>query len=78
MYNYGKLLGKIKENGFTLESLAKKIGINVSTLSKKINNKSEFHQKEIKIICKVLDIDLKEIEKYFFCHKTLEKQSKKK
>lgn len=48
MYNYSKLLGRIKEKGFTLEALAKKIGLNVSTLSKKLNNKSEFHQDEIK------------------------------
>ena len=56
MYNYSKLLGRIKEKGFTLEALAKKIGLNVSTLSKKLNNKSEFHQDEIKKICRVIDI----------------------
>ena len=70
MYNYSKLLGRIKEKGFTLEALAKKIGLNVSTLSKKLNNKSEFHQDEIKKICRVIDIGT-----YFFCQETLVLQS---
>ena len=70
VYNYSKLLGRIKEKGFTLEALAKKIGLNVSTLSKKLNNKSEFHQDEIKKICRVSDIGT-----YFFCQETLVLQS---
>lgn len=76
VYNYSKVLGKIKENGFTLEVLAKKIGLNVSTLSKKFNNKSEFHQREIKNICKSLGIEMKDIGEYFFCSQTSENQSK--
>ena len=73
MYNYSKLLGRIKEKGFTLEALAKKIGLNVSTLSKKLNNKSEFHQDEIKKICRV--IEMCDIGTYFFCRETLVLQS---
>lgn len=75
VYNYSKLLGRIKEKGFTLEALAKKIGLNVSTLSKKLNNKSEFHQDEIKKICRVIDIEMCDIGTYFFCRETLVLQS---
>ncbi len=75
VYNYSKLLGRIKEKGFTLEALAKKIGLNVSTLSKKLNNKSEFHQDEIKKICRVIDIEMCDIGTYFFCQETLVLQS---
>lgn len=76
MYNYSKLLGKIKENGFTLEILAQNIGLNVSTLSKKLNNKSEFHQREIRNISNLLGIDMKDVGEYFFCSLTSENQSK--
>lgn len=75
VYNYSKLLGRIKEKGFTLEALAKKIGLNVSTLSKKLNNKSEFHQDEIKKICRVIDIEMCDIGTYFFCQDTFVLQS---
>lgn len=75
MYNYNKLLGKVKEKGFTLEVLAKMIGINVSTLSQKLNNKSEFRQDEIKRICKVIGIEMNDIGEYFFYQKTSELQS---
>lgn len=76
VYNYNKLLGRVKEQGYTMEALAKAIGMNVATLSKKVNNKSEFHQKEMKNICELLGIDIKSIGEYFFCSNTLQNQSK--
>lgn len=77
MYNYNRLLGKIRERGVTLEQLSADIGINVSTLSGKLHNKSEFRQKEMLAICKNLGIDIADIEKYFFCSNTLENQSRR-
>ena len=71
-YNYSKLLGRIKEFGYTQESLAKKIGIAVSSMSTKLNNKYNFSQPEILKICSVLDIDCSEIGLYFFCIDSLE------
>lgn len=56
-YNYSKLLGKIKESGYTQEALAALINIGTSTLSQKLNNQSEFRQSEIQKICKILNID---------------------
>lgn len=76
MYDYSRLLGKIRECGSTIEQLSSDIGINVSTLSGKLHNKSEFRQKEMLAICNSLNIDISELEKYFFCTKTLENQSK--
>ena len=65
-YNYSKLLGKIKEQGFTQETLAKAIDINKGTLSAKLNGQYSFTAKEIDSICKVLDISNDEIGAYFF------------
>ena len=65
-FNYAKLLGRIKECGFTQHSLAKEIGINPSTMSEKLNNKYRFSVKEIDEIRRVLDISKDEIGVYFF------------
>lgn len=68
-FDYSKLLGKIKEKGFTQESLAKYIGITAGVMSVKLNNQSPFKQKEIFIICEALDISIIEIGEYFFAPK---------
>lgn len=65
-YNYAKLLGRIKECGYTQESLANAIGKNKSTISAKLNGRYPFTAKEIDDICKVLDISNDEIGIYFF------------
>ena len=59
-------LGRIKEKGFTQESIALGIDISVSTLSFKLNNKAVFTQKEIIKICYLLEIEIIEIGLYFF------------
>ena len=69
MYDYSKLLGRIKEKGFTLKEFAKIIGINPSTLSIKLSGKAYFTQKEIEKICQALDICGNEIGLYFFTPK---------
>lgn len=65
-FNYSKLLGRMRECGFTQEQLAKAIGINKSTLSVKLNNKFSFSQEEILAICKILNIPASEISDYFY------------
>ena len=67
-YNYSKLRGRIKECGYTQDKLAKEIGRDKSSLSYKLNGKSDFTTKEIDGICKVLDISNNEIGDYFFAH----------
>ena len=65
-FDYSKLLGRIKEYGFTQERIAAKIGMSVSTLSFKLNNKAFFTQKEIRKISDLLEIETDEIGLYFF------------
>ena len=68
-FDYSKLLGRIKECGFTQETLAKEIGITESSMSLKLTNKTPFKQIEIRLICKVLNIQDNEIGVYFFTPK---------
>ena len=65
-FNYSKLLGRMKECGFTQEQLANAIGINKGTLSVKLNNRFSFSQEEIIAICKLLNIPICEISDYFY------------
>ena len=65
-FNYSKLLGRIKECGFTLATLAEAIGINKGTLSAKLNSHYFFTTSEIIAICKALNIAHKDIPLYFF------------
>lgn len=66
MYNYSKLLGRMRERGYTQESLAKAIGRDKGSINTKLNNKSNFTSAEIDSICRELDIDNSEIGAYFF------------
>lgn len=65
-FNHSKLLGKLKERGFTQEEVAKHIKINKCTLSAKLNNKNAFTTDEMVDICRLLDIPKHEIGDYFF------------
>ena len=67
--NYSKLLGRIKECGFTQKSLAESIRISNSTLSAKLNNKNAFTVIEMANICRALNISKQEIGEYFFAEK---------
>lgn len=77
MFDFSKLLGRIREYGFTQESLAKQIKINPQTLSWKLNNKSAFTTEEMDKICELLDISLEEIGVYFFTKKVWKTQTTK-
>lgn len=65
-YNYSKLLGRIREYGFTHERLADAIGKNKGTLSTKFKGKYDFTASEMDAICELLDIPNEEIGIYFF------------
>lgn len=65
-FNHSKLLGRMREYGFTQETLAKEIGINESTLNSKLNGRAYFSTKEIDKICKILNISNDEIGAYFY------------
>ena len=65
-FEYPKLLGRIKEYGFTQETLAKHIGIAESSMCLKLNNKAKFRYIEIYLIAEALKIECCEIGVYFF------------
>lgn len=65
-FDYSKLLGRMREYGYTQEKLAKAIGINESTLNGKLNNKTYFTTVDIDKICKLLDISNADIGAYFY------------
>lgn len=67
--DHSKLLGRIKECGFTQKTLAEAIGINSATLSAKLNNKNAFTVTEMADICRTLDISKHEVGEYFFTEK---------
>jgi len=66
VYDYSKLLGRIKEKGHTIESLSRIVGITSWALSRKLHNMNDFKQREILLICFELDIRLSDLEDYFF------------
>lgn len=68
-YDYSKLLGRIKEFGYTQQSIAHAIGIHPSTFSQKIHGRVSFTQKEISSLCSSLSITNLAISDYFFTHK---------
>ena len=65
-YNYGKLLGRMRERGETQESLAKKVGISATSMNLSVNNKRDFRQDEMLKVCEELEIPPQEIGAYFF------------
>ena len=71
-FNYAKLLGRLRERGYTQKSLAQAIGINKATMSEKLNNKYSFTMTEMGAICNVLGIPRREIGDYFFDEKVQE------
>ena len=67
-YDYSKLLGLMRERGFTQEKLAKTIGISECSMNFSLNNKRKFRQNEISKISGALGIPVGKIEDYFFNH----------
>ena len=73
-FDYSKLLGRMKECGYTQERLAQTVGISVGTMSLKLNNKANFYQPEMQKICEALNITGAEVYAVFFTLK-VEKSS---
>lgn len=71
IYDYSKLLGRIKEKYGTRENLVKEITISSTSLNLRLNNKLKFDQQDIKELCIALDIEEEEIPDYFFKEKVM-------
>lgn len=65
-FNHSKLLGKMRECGYTQETLAKTIQMNKSTLNSKLKNKTHFTTTEMVKISEVFNIPVDKIGAYFF------------
>lgn len=63
---YSKLRGKIREVFAVNENFAKAMGMDLSTLSAKLNNKSPWKREEIEKACEVLQIPIEDVHLYFF------------
>lgn len=68
--DYSKLLGRIKEKGYTQKDIAEKIGISESHLCQKLLGRYAFKQSEMQNICNILNIKGTEIGEYFFSPKS--------
>lgn len=67
MVNVNKLRGKIVENELTIADLAEKIGLDRSTLYRKLNSEGEaFTIKEANLICSELKLSRQEAMEIFF------------
>lgn len=66
MTNVLKLKAKITEKGYTVETLARAIGMNKSTLYRKINRMEIFTIKEAYNIATALDLTESELNELFF------------
>jgi len=64
MFDKLKFLGKIKENGKTVQEVAGYLNINPATLYRKMNGESDFYREEIHKLCEFLAIE--EPERIFF------------
>lgn len=71
-FNYSKLNGKIVEMCGTQYNFSQQMGLSERTISLKINNKVSWKDSEIYKACRILDIPLDQISKYFFAPKVQE------
>lgn len=71
-YRYDKLIGRIIEKFGNRRAFAKAMHMSAESLSKKLNNKRCFDQREITLACQLLEIAEADVSVYFF---TLEVQS---
>lgn len=65
-FNNSKLRGKIRENFGSEYAFGEALGMALSTLSGKLNNKSEFTRSEILTIVKLLNLKKEEVYDVFF------------
>lgn len=66
MYNYSKLLGRIKEKCGKQSVFSAKMNLSERSMSLKLNGKREWKQGEIQKACEILEITSGELSSYFF------------
>lgn len=68
-FDFSKLRGKIKEKYDTIKAFSVDMQLDYTTLSKKLNNVTDFTSSEIIKACYLLQIDIEEVDQYFFISK---------
>lgn len=66
MYDYSKLRGRIVEKCGSQACFAERCGISKVQISRLLNGQAEFSQKQIETFIEHLDIDRREITKFFY------------
>lgn len=67
LVNVQKLRGRMVEMSISADSLAKKIGINVGTLYRRLKNPDGFTVQEVYSIAEELQLSAQELNSIFFC-----------
>lgn len=70
--SYSKLRGKIREVFGTQDNFAAAMNMNTTTVSLKLNGKSDWARVEMERACSLLGIPISELHLYFFCPKNCE------
>lgn len=66
IYDYSKLLGRMREKKVTQSELADMLDLSETSLNRKLKNKTQFKQREMSKICDFLAIPKGHIDAYFF------------
>lgn len=66
MFDKNKLKAKFVEKGLSMEQIAQILGINPTTLYRKMASETEFTRNEIAMLKSELNISLEEINSIFF------------
>lgn len=74
MFDERKFKSKLVEKGFTLSDIARMLGINETTLYRKIKGISDFSRNEMSIIKKELSLNTFDFENIFFASLLTETQ----
>ena len=72
MFDRKKFRSKVVAAGLTLEEVSRIIGINPSTLDRKMSGISDFTRNEIQILRKLLNISAVECDEIFFAEELAE------
>ena len=67
MFNKDHFQAKYIEHGLNAAAVAKIMGINPATLSRKMNGESDFTRNEIQLFRSELGLSAREIDYIFFC-----------
>ena len=60
-YDYSKLLGRMREKGYTQIEVCKRMRMSETTLNLTLGNKRPFRQTEISKLCSILEIPMEDV-----------------